>query len=133
MLGTMYWWYVTAFSSSFWNILTPVDQVLDGHKVQVRMSRLTNCASSGGHPNSIQRRNPGTCCTCCVIKDHWEPPRCNRTHIMCVSRHDTTKHSYSGVVKVSTGERNGSLLSSVMTVGSVCNCMQVMWMYTCTA
>ena len=36
----------------------------------------------------------------------------------------TTKHSYSGVVKQSTGEWNGALLSSVMRVDSVC--MQVM-------
>ena len=34
--------------------------------------------------------------------------------------HDTTKHGYSGVVKVSTGEWNGTVIS----VGSVC--IQVM-------
>ena len=34
------------------------------------------------------------------------------------------KHGYSGVVKVSTGEWNGALLSSVMIIGSVC--MRVM-------
>ena len=33
---------------------------------------------------------------------------------------DTAKHGYSGVVKVSTGEWNGALLSSVMRIGSVC-------------
>ena len=38
--------------------------------------------------------------------------------------HDTAKHGYSGVVKESTGEWNGALLSSVMRVGPVC--MQVM-------
>ena len=34
--------------------------------------------------------------------------------------HDTAKYGYSGVVKESTGERNGALLSSVMRVVSVC-------------
>ena len=38
--------------------------------------------------------------------------------------HDTVKHSYSGVVKESTGEWNGTQLSPVMRVGFVC--MQVM-------
>ena len=38
--------------------------------------------------------------------------------------HDTAKHSYSGVVKESTVEWNGGLLSLVMRVGSVC--MRVM-------
>ena len=34
--------------------------------------------------------------------------------------HDTAKHGYSGVMKESTGEWKGALLSSVMRVGSVC-------------
>ena len=34
-------------------------------------------------------------------------------------RHNTAKHGYSGVVKESTGEGNGALLSSLMRVGSV--------------
>ena len=34
--------------------------------------------------------------------------------------HDTAKHGYSGVVKESTGEWNGALLSSEIRVGSVC-------------
>ena len=38
--------------------------------------------------------------------------------------HNTTKHGYSGVVKESIGEWNGTLMSLVMRVGSVC--MQVM-------
>ena len=33
---------------------------------------------------------------------------------------ETAKHDYSGVVKESAGEWNGALLSSVMSVGSVC-------------
>ena len=40
------------------------------------------------------------------------------------SHHETSKHGYSGVVKELTGEWNGTLLSSVMRVGSVC--MQLM-------
>ena len=40
---------------------------------------------------------------------------------MCASGQATTyKTWYSSVVKVSTGEWNGALLSSVMRVGSVC-------------
>ena len=38
--------------------------------------------------------------------------------------HDIAKHGYSGVVKESTGEWNGTLLSSVMRISSVC--MRVM-------
>ena len=34
--------------------------------------------------------------------------------------HDTANHGYSGIVKESTGEWNGALLSSAMRVGSVC-------------
>ena len=45
------------------------------------MSRSTHWASSGGCPNSIQGRNPGTCCTCCVTKNNWEPSVCSRTQI----------------------------------------------------
>ena len=41
--------------------------------------------------------------------------------------HATDKHGYSGVVKVSTREWNGDLLSSVMRVGSVC--MRVMYVH----
>ena len=41
-----------------------------------------------------------------------------------LARLPLTKHGYSGVAKVSTGEWNGALLSSVMRVGSVC--MRVM-------
>ena len=33
--------------------------------------------------------------------------------------HDTAKQGYSGVMKESTGERNGTLLSSVMRIDSV--------------
>ena len=44
MLGIMYRWCVAAFSSGLWNITTPVDQVLDGHIVQmhVKINALYN-------------------------------------------------------------------------------------------
>ena len=35
-----------------------------------------HCASSG---DRIQGRNSGTCCTCCINKDQWEPSACSRT------------------------------------------------------
>ena len=54
------------------------------------MSRSTHCVSSGGCLNSIQGRNPGTCCTCCVTKDHWEPSTCSRTQITCASGQPNT-------------------------------------------
>ena len=122
MLGTMYQSCVAAFNSCLWNVPIPIDQVLDDRIVQMHVK----IAGSGGHPNSIQGRNPGTCCNCCITKDHWEPSACSRTQITCASGQATTyttKHGYSGVVKEETGERNGTLLSSVMRVGSVC-----MWM-----
>ena len=89
MLDTMYRWCVAAFSSDLWNIPTPVDQVPDGRVVQ-KTSRSTQCASSDGRSNSIQRRNPGTFCICCVTKHHWEPSVCSRTQITCASGQATT-------------------------------------------
>ena len=43
--------------------------------------------------------------------------------------YDTTEDSYFGVVKESTGEWNGALLSSVMRVGSVCMRVKDVHMY----
>ena len=37
MVGTVYRWCVTAFSSHLWKISTPIDQVLDGHIVQMHI------------------------------------------------------------------------------------------------
>ena len=108
-LGTMYRWCVAAFSSGLWNIFTSVDQVLDG-RLYRRTSRSTHCARSRGRPSSIKGRNPGTCCTCCVTKDHWEPSACSRTqyHVCFWPGYhldqDTAKHGYSAIVKESTGE-----------------------------
>ena len=43
--------------------------------------------------------------------------------------HDAAKNGYSGVVKDSTGEWNGALLSSEMRVGSVCMRMMDVHVY----
>ena len=91
------------------------------------------CASSSGCPKSIHERNSCTCC--CATKDHWEPYACSRTQITYASgpdyhlHHDTAKHSYSCVVRESTGERNGILVSSVKRVGSVCIWVMDIHMY----
>ena len=37
MLGTVYQWYVTAFSSGLWNIPTPINKVLDSRVVQMHV------------------------------------------------------------------------------------------------
>ena len=80
MLGTMYRWCVAAVSSGLCNIPTPVDQVLGVHVVQIDA-----LCEQRSRPNSIQGRNPGTCCTCRVTRDHREPSACSRTQIMCAS------------------------------------------------
>ena len=43
--------------------------------------------------------------------------------------HDTAKHDYSDVVKESTGKWNGTLLSSVVRVGSICMRVMDIYMY----
>ena len=43
LLGTMYRWYVVAFSSGVWNIPTPVDQVLDCHVIQIHIKIYAFC------------------------------------------------------------------------------------------
>ena len=123
MLGTIYRWRVAAFSSSLWT--TSVAQIPDGRLVQMHVKIDALCEQQW-RPNSIQGRNPGTCCTCCVSKDHWELSACSRILITCVSgqattyANDTSKYGYSDAVKESTEEWNDPLLSSVMRVGSVC-------------
>ena len=62
---------VAAYSSGLWNI-------------------PTGSGCSGGRPTSIQGRNPGIFCTCCVTKDYWEPSVCNRTQITCAFGQITT-------------------------------------------
>ena len=106
-----------------------VGEVTESLENELIFTYITWRAAHDGHPNSIQGRNLDTCCTCCVTKDHWELSACSRTQdYVCLwpgyhLHHDTAKHGYSGVVKQSTGEWNGTLLSSVMGISSVC--MQV--------
>ena len=107
MLGTMYLWCVAASSSSPWNIPTPVDQFLDGCIVQMQCI-VRAAVATGQHPGKKSGHMLHLVChqkllgTICLQQD-------------------------SGVMNKSTGEWNGSLLSSVMRVGSVC--MQVMDMH----
>ena len=98
------------------------------HRSGSGLLRSTDVCQDWGIVRAVGR-NPCTCCTCCVTKDHWELSACTRTQITVpLARlhlhHNTAKHGYSGVVKESTGEWNGALLSSMMRVGSIC--MRVM-------
>ena len=90
-----------------------------------RTSRSTHFASSGGRLNNIQGRNPGTCCTCCVTKGPLGTVCLQQdSDHLCLwpgyhLHQDTAKHGYLDVVKVSSGEWSGALLSSGMRVGPV--------------
>ena len=126
MLGPMYRWCASVFSSSLWNIPTPIDHVLDGRVVQTRVKIDALCE---------QRRLPEQHAGKKILA-HVAPVLSTRTignrllpaglrSLVPLARlHDTAKHGNSGVVKELTGEWNGSLLSSVTRVGSVC--MRVM-------
>ena len=125
MLGSMYRWCVAAFSSVLWNIPTSVDQVLDGRVVQMHVKIDALCEqwwTPEQHPGKKSGQmlhlsyHKGPLGTVCLQQDS--------DHV-CLwpgyyLHHDTAKHSYSGVVRKSTGEWNGALLSSVVRVGSVC-------------
>ena len=84
ILGTMYRWCVTTFSSSLWNISIPLEHVLDGRAIQSYV-KIDALCELGGRPISIHRKNPYIYCTCCVTKEHWEPSACSRTQITCAS------------------------------------------------
>ena len=125
MLGTMFWWCVATFSSGLWNIPTPVNQVL----IKMHIRIYTLCVQQWPHKKHPGKKSghmlhllchQGSLLTDCLQQesDHvWLWPG---YHL----HHNPAKHSYSGVVKESTGEWNGALLSSVMRVGS--DCMRVM-------
>ena len=126
MLGTMYQWCVTAFSSGLWNIPTPIDQVLDCHVVQTHIKIdalfeqlwLDPGKKSG---NMLHLRcHQWTLGAVFLQQDSDVVYLWPGYHL----HHDITKHGYSGVVKKSTGKWNGALLSSVLRIGSVC--MRVM-------
>ena len=61
-------------------------------------------ASSGGRPNSIQGRNPDTCCTCCSERTIGNRLLATgmSSGVFCPGyqwHHDIVEHGYSGVVK----------------------------------
>ena len=84
MLGTMFRGCVAAVRSGLWTIPTPIDQVLDGHRVQTYVT--INALCEQWWPTE---QHPGTCCTCCVTKDHWEPSACSKTQITCAAGQST--------------------------------------------
>ena len=128
MLGTIYRWCVAAFGSDLWNIPTPTDQVLDGRVIPSQVKIDVSCENSS-RPNSIQGRNPETCCTCSVTKDHWEPSACSKTQITCAYGQATNYTSIPPSTATWCHERvdwrvEWALFSSVLRVCSVC--MRVM-------
>ena len=135
MLGTILLLAHYCFEQCLWNIPTPLDQVLDGCIVHMHVKIDTLCeqrwppeqqpGKKSGHMLYLLCHQ-GPLRTVCMQQD---------SDYMCLwpdyhLHHDTTKHSYSGVVKESTGEWNGILLSSFMKVGSVC--MKIMDVHMCS-
>ena len=125
----MYRWCVAAFRSDLRNIPTSVDQVLDGRVVQTHVKIDVLCeqrwppeqysGKKSGHMLHLPCHQ-GPLRTVCLQQDSDHVCLWPGYHL----HHDTAKHGYSGVVKESTGEWNDAILSSVMSVGSVC--MQLM-------
>ena len=76
---TMYRLCIAASSSGLWNILTPVDQVLDARIVQMHVKIIVQAVVAAR-----------TAFTWCITKDHWEPSACSRTQITCASGETTT-------------------------------------------
>ena len=116
MLSTMKRWCVAAFCSGLWDIPTPVDQILDSHIVwtheQWWLPEQNPGKKSGHILHLLCHQGPlGTVCLQ-QNSDHVWP--WSGYHLY----HNTAKHGYSGVVRESIGEWNGTLLSSVMRVGS---------------
>ena len=129
MLGTINRRCVSAYSCGLCNIPTPIDQVLDGPIVQTHVKIDALCElrkPPEQHPGKKSwhmmhlLRQQGPLRTVCLqqVSDHM--CLCPDYH----SHHNAAKQDYSGVVKESTGEWNGALLSSVIRVGYVC--MRVM-------
>ena len=87
-----------------------------------RTDTRQDCARSGGRPNSIQGRNPWTCCNRCFTKDYWEPLACSRTRASGQSTTYTmTPPGTSNLVSWKCRLESGmTLLRSVMRVGFVC-------------
>ena len=91
--------------------------------------------NSGGSPDSIQGKKSGHMLhllydqgklgTICFHQGSDHVCLWPRYHL----HHDIVKHDYRGVVKETTGEWNGALLSSVMIVGSICMGMMDVHVY----
>ena len=101
--------WVVAFSSGLWKISTSVDQVLNGRVLQTHVKidamckqRWTQPGKKYGHMLHLLYHH-GPLGTVYLQQDSG--------HL----QHDTIKHCYSGVVKMSIGKWNGALLSSVMS------------------
>ena len=87
----------------FWT----ADAYQDQHIVQAAM------ATSGHILHLLYHQ--GSLGTVCLQQDSDHMCLCPGYHL----RNDTAKHGYSGVMKLSTGEWNSALLSSMMRVDSV--------------
>ena len=84
----MYWWCVAAFSSSLWNIPTPIHQVLDGRIVQTHIKIDAFCEQWWWHEQHPGKKSGHMLHLLC----HKEPlgTVCSRTQITCASGHATT-------------------------------------------
>ena len=74
------------------------------------------------------------CCTSCNTNDHWEPSTCGRILITCASGQAITYTTHRQAWVLWCRERvdwrwNGSLLSSVIRIGSVCMRVMEIHMY----
>ena len=133
MMGPIYWWCVSAFNSGLWDIPASIDHVLDGRIVEVHVKIDILCEQRWlpeQHPGKKSGHRLHLLChqraleTICLQRD---------SEYMCFwpgyhFYHDTAKHGYSGLVKELTGVWNGTVLSTMMRIGSsVCE----WWMYLC--
>ena len=106
VLGTMYWWCVTAFCRGLWNIPTPLDQFLDSHIAQMHINIDALCEKRW-----LPKQHPGK------KSRHMLYLLCHQGSLDTQQdsgyylHHNTAKHGYSGFVK-STGEWNGTLVFS---------------------
>ena len=109
MLDTVYWWCVAASSTDLWNIYIPIDQVLEGHLVQMHVKIDPLCEQrwpSEQHPGKKSGHMlhllyyQGPLGTICLQQDKDNVCLWPGYHF----HHDTAKLGYSGVIKDLTGE-----------------------------
>ena len=103
MVGTVYRWCVVAFSSGLWNIPTPMNQVLDGHLVQMHVT-IDALWKRGWppeqHPEKISGHvlhllcHQGPLGTVCLQQDSDHVCLWPGYHLC----HNTAKHGYSDVM-----------------------------------